>query len=423
MAKITDVDARLILDSRGVPTLEGQVILDHQFGGFFKTPSGASVGKLEACELRDGDPNVYFGKGVNHAIANVKTVIKSALIGKDFDQESLDRCLIELDGTNDKSRLGANSLLAVSGAFFHASAKLVGRPLYDCWPKPERFVMPMPLINVINGGVHANNGLDIQEFMIVPVGAKTFHDAMRQSCEVFQKLKSLLKAQGLSTAVGDEGGFAPQLRNNEAALELLKKAVEEAGYHCGDDFQLALDVAANEIYDKDTGTYQINGAPLSSFEMLDWYKKLVVQFPICSIEDPFCEDDREGFNQITESLGGKIQVVGDDLFVTNAQLIAAGANQRLANAALIKMNQVGTISETLDAIRAAKAANMNTIISHRSGDTEDTTIADLAVLTRAGQIKTGSLCRAERTAKYNRLLGIAEDLGERATYPTKKATP
>lgn len=416
MSKITHVDARMIFDSRGVPTIEGEVILDGTFCGRFKAPSGASVGSLEAVELRDHDPKAYGGKGVRKAISLVHGVIAKALVGQEYGQKDLDQTLIALDGTPTKKNLGANTILAISGAFFHAHAHEAGRELYDCRPGVRDYLLPRPMINVLNGGVHANNGLDIQEFMIVPHGAPGFSEAMRWSAEVFYELKNIIKDRGLSIAVGDEGGFAPTLACNEDALKLLVLAVEKAGYQCGKDFFFALDVAANEIFDGERNAYCVDNELISRTELAAWYCDLAKRYPICSIEDPFSEDDFLGFAELTKLLGTKMQIVGDDLFVTNVDRIRQGFEQKLANAVLIKMNQVGTITETLAAIELAQSVGFGCVISHRSGETEDTTIADLAVLTNAGQIKTGSLSRSERVAKYNRLLRIEKELGSMAQY-------
>ncbi|MCA9508369.1 MAG: phosphopyruvate hydratase [Myxococcales bacterium] len=412
MAKIQKIQARSIFDSRGIPSVEVDLYLKTGEWGRFSTPSGASCGSKEALELRDQDETRYRGKGVSKAIAHIHGEISEALLGsEDFNQQALDECLIKLDGTPNKSRLGANAILPVSGAFFHAMAQLNNQPLYG---KGVR--LPMPMINVINGGSHANNGLNVQEFMIVPKGATSFSEAMRMASEVFQVLKSTLNDRALSTAVGDEGGFAPALANNEEALQLLMISCEKAGYQPGKDIYFALDVAASELLSQEKNCYHMNNEWLSRADLLQWYKKLSDQFPIISIEDPFGENDYQGFIEITKTLGTKVQIVGDDLFVTNERYIKEGIENSYANAVLIKMNQIGTMSETLRSIELAQSGGMKTIISHRSGETEDTTIADLAVLTHAGQIKTGSMSRSERIAKYNRLLRIEEMLGDNAVF-------
>ena len=417
MAKISSLSARQVLDSRGVPTIEAEVILDTKARGVFITPSGASCGKKEALELRDNDPKAFFGRGVKKAIAHVENEIRDAILHREFlEQQELDHLLIELDGTENKARLGANAILSVSGAFFHAMAALREKPLYASGQVREEYVLPMPMINVLNGGVHANNGLDIQEFMIVPVGAQTFSQAIKMAAETFYALKDVLKKSGLSTAVGDEGGFAPALKNNEQALELLISATQRAGLKPHEDISYALDVAASELYDPKNQCYRLDSRLLSREEMLVWYKSMVERFPICSVEDPFHEDDLMGFKQITNELSEKVQIVGDDVFVTNEKYIRDGIENGYANAVLIKMNQIGTITETLASIRLTMEHGFHAIVSHRSGDSEDTTIADLSVMMATGQIKTGSLSRSERCAKYNRLLKIEKDLGSKASF-------
>lgn len=411
MPKIIKIRARRIFDSRGVPSVEADLFLSSGEMGRFSCPSGASCGSKEAIELRDGDNALFNGKGVNKALAHIRTEIAEAVVGKSFSQAELDECLINLDGTANKSRLGANAILPVSGAFFHASALSRKEPLYGLGR-----LLPMPLVNVINGGSHANNGLDVQEFMLVPKGAPNFSEALRMVAEIFHALKSLLNARSLSTGVGDEGGFAPKLARNEEALELLMEASMKAHYQPGRDVFFALDVAANELFDEQKNLYRINQHWLDAAALLDWYAGLSKSFPIISIEDPFHENDYDAFAKITARLGSSVQIVGDDLFVTNERYIQEGIERRYANAVLIKMNQIGTVSETLRAIKMAQNGAMRTIISHRSGETEDTTIADLAVLTEAGQIKTGSMSRSERVAKYNRLLRIEEELGLEARF-------
>lgn len=420
MPKILSLSARQVFDSRGTPTVEAEIKLDNGGHGCFITPSGASCGSKEALELRDADPTKYAGKGVSKAIGHIRDEITRALLGKSFkNQEELDQKLIALDDTPNKSRLGANAILAVSGAFFRALADGEAKPLYELFPRAEPYVMPMPLVNVINGGAHANNGLDIQEFMLVPIGAKSFSESLRYCAEVFYTLKTLLAKLGLSTAVGDEGGFAPMLTSNEQALDLLGEAVQKAGYKIGSDLAIALDVAATELLDSQSQYYNINGLKLNQDQLVNWYEKLVKNYNICSIEDPFGENDYDGFKALMKRIGASTQVVGDDLFVTNEKFIKLGIEHAYANAVLIKMNQIGTISETLSAVSLTQKAGLNAIISHRSGESEDTTIADLAVLTRAGQIKCGSMSRGERIAKYNRLLRIEEELGTQALFQHK----
>jgi enolase len=417
MFKISDIKARQVYDSRGTPTIEADVLLEGGGFGRFITPSGASVGKKEACELRDNDPDQFYGRGVKKALANIHGEIRQRLLSQTFlNQAQFDDELIKLDGSSNKQRLGANAILSVSGAFFHARASQKKQPLYLSDERSEAFLLPLPLVNVINGGVHADNKLDVQEFMLVPSGADTFSACLQMVDETFIALKNLLKSKGLSTTVGDEGGFAPNLRSDEEALDLLMTAIIKAGYKPLVDIKLALDVAAGEIYDESTKTYRINDRVFAWEELLLWYQKMVKDYPIFSIEDPFFEDDFTGFAMMVKNLGQKIQIVGDDLFVTNEHYIREGIERRLANAVLIKMNQIGTITETLQAIALCQKGNLRTVISHRSGDTEDTTIADLAVMTRAGQIKTGSMSRSERTAKYNRLLRIEEELGKAALF-------
>lgn len=412
--QIDKILARQVFDSRGIPTVEVELSLKSGACGRFITPSGASVGKNEALELRDGDTTRFLGRGVEKALRHVREDIARALCGSKFSsQKDLDDTLIALDGTPNKSRLGANAVLAVSGAFFHAHAEEENRPLYQ---GSDSCSLPTPLVNVINGGAHANNGLDIQEFMIVPTGVATFSDAMRVVAETFYALKAILQKSGFSTAVGDEGGFAPKLSSNEHALDLLMAAVEKAGYTPGADVKFALDVAANEMYVATDALYRLNGQKVSREQLLLWYETICSRYPICSIEDPFQEDDVKSFQALVATLGKKIQVVGDDLFVTNKQYIQRGIEHRYANAVLIKMNQIGTITETMEATAMAKSAGFNAIMSHRSGDSEDTTIADLAVKTAASQIKTGSLSRSERVAKYNRLLRIEEALKPHGSF-------
>jgi enolase len=414
----TDIDlvrAREILDSRGRPTIEAEVTLANGAYGIAQVPSGASTGSFEAHELRDGDASRYGGKGVLQAVQNVDETIAPELIGMDaIQQELIDRTMIELDGSANKAKVGANAILAVSLATAKASANALGIPLYRYLGGPLANLLPVPLMNVINGGAHADNNVDIQEFMIVPVGAASFREALRWGAEVFASLSKVLHDKGLATGVGDEGGFAPNLESNQAALDLLMTAIEKAGYKPGEQVALALDVAASEFY-KD-GQYTYDGATHSPSELIDYLANLVNQYPIVSIEDGLHEDDWQHWQLLTEKLGSRVQLVGDDLFVTNPSRLQKGIDQKAGNAILIKLNQIGTLTETLQAIDLATRNGYRSIISHRSGETEDTTIADLAVATRAGQIKTGSLCRSERVAKYNQLLRIEDELGYQAVY-------
>jgi enolase len=417
MGKIQTVRAREVLDSRGNPTVEVEVILDTGFFGRAIVPSGASTGKHEALELRDKDPKRYLGKGVQKAVFNVNEIIAPQLEGLDSTaQAEIDRLLCELDGTENKSKLGANAILGVSMAVARASAEELGLPLFAYLGGVRAKVLPVPFMNVLNGGVHADNPLDIQEFMIAPVGAETFRRALRMGVETYQTLKAVLKEKGLNTSVGDEGGFAPQIATPEEALELLMTAIERAGYKPGEDIALAIDAAASEFYED--GFYYLRGIgkKLSREELCEYYENLVNSYPIISLEDPFSEDDPEGFKLITERLEDKVQIVGDDIFVTNPKLILWGIEERLANAVLIKLNQIGTVTETISAVELAYKHGWRAMISHRSGETEDTFIADLAVALNTGQIKTGAPCRSERTAKYNQLLRIEEYLGSSAQY-------
>jgi enolase len=412
---IDSIVAREVLDSRGTPTVEAEVLLEGGATGRAIVPSGASTGAHEAHELRDGDAKRYFGKGVLQAVSNVEEKIAPALLGLSaLDQGTVDAAMRELDGSDNKSALGANAVLAVSMAVARAAANGVGLPLYRYLGGPMATLLPVPLMNVINGGAHASNNLDFQEFMLVPHGASSFREALRMGAEVFHTLKGLLSAQGLSTAVGDEGGFAPDLAGNDAAGELLIQAIEKAGYRPGDQISLALDVASTEFY-KD-GRYAFGGGSYTSAEMVDQLAQLVSRYPIVSIEDGLAEDDWEGWSLLTERLGKTVQLVGDDLFVTNSSRLQRGIDQGIANSILIKVNQIGSLTETLQAIDLAGRAGYTSVISHRSGETEDTTIADLAVATRAGQIKTGSLSRSDRVAKYNQLLRIEDELGSQAVY-------
>jgi enolase len=419
MSQIKKIHAIEILDSRGNPTVQAEVVLSTGEIGIAAAPSGASTGSREAIELRDHDAKRFLGKGVLKAVEAVNGEINAALRGMDATQQKIiDETMIALDGTPNKSRLGANAILAVSLATAKAAANSQHVPLYQYLTNEKTFELPVPMMNIINGGAHADNNLDIQEFMILPVGAPTFADAVRYGAEVFHHLKKFLQEKNLNTSVGDEGGFAPNLPNNEAALEAILKAIEMAGYKPGKDICLGLDVASNEIFQN--GKYHLDGKALSAEQLTEYYAGLAAKYPIISIEDGMAEDDWQGWHVLTESLGQKIQLVGDDLFVTNTELLEKGIKQHVANAILIKPNQIGTLTETLAAIQMAKKARYNTIMSHRSGETEDTTIADLAVGTNAGQIKTGSLCRSDRVAKYNRLLQIAHELGNKAHYAGRK---
>jgi enolase len=417
-----DVVAREILDSRGTPTVEADVLLESGILGRAAVPSGASTGSREAIELRDGDPQRYGGKGVLKAVENVNTEICEAIIGLDaVEQALIDQTMIELDDTENKSRLGANAILAVSLATAKAAAEESGLPLYRYLGGAGRMQLPVPLMNVINGGAHANNSLDLQEFMIIPVGAASFREALRCGAEVFQTLKKLINGRGMPTQVGDEGGFAPNLPSNEAALKLIMEAIEQAGYRPGDDVAIGLDCASSEFF-RD-GLYQLDseGLKLSAAEFADYLAAWVAKYPIISIEDGMAEGDWDGWEILTDKLGDEIQLVGDDLFVTNTRILREGIKRGVANSILIKINQIGTLSETFAAIEMAKRANYTSVVSHRSGETEDTIIADIAVATNALQIKTGSLSRSDRLAKYNQLLRIEEDLGDSAGYPGKEA--
>ena len=412
---ITEIRAREILDSRGRPTVEAEVYLANGGFGLAQVPSGASTGSFEAHQLRDEDSSRYGGKGVLKAVANIEDKIAPALEGMDaFDQIGIDRSMIELDGTPTKSKLGANAILAVSLANSKAVANALGVPLYRYLGGPLANLLPVPLMNVINGGAHASNNVDFQEFMIVPVGATSFKEALRWGAEIFAALSKVLDQKGLLTGVGDEGGFAPNLESNQAALELLVSAIESAGYKPGEQVALALDVAASEFYQG--GNYTYDGSSHTPVEFIDYLTDLTTKYPIVSIEDGLHEEDWASWQLLTQKIGSKVQLVGDDLFVTNSVRLRQGIEQKSANSILIKLNQIGTLTETLQTIDLATRNGFKSIISHRSGETEDTTIADLAVATRAGQIKTGSLCRSERVAKYNRLLRIEDELGDLAVY-------
>jgi enolase len=422
MSSIIDIVAREILDSRGNPTVEADVLIESGVMGRASVPSGASTGSREALELRDLDNTRYGGKGVLRAVENINTEISEAIMGLDAQEQSfIDQTLIDLDGTENKGRLGANAMLAVSMAVAKAAAEESGLPLYRYFGGSGGMQMPVPMMNVINGGAHANNSLDMQEFMIVPIGALTFRDALRCGAEVFQALKKLLDAKGLSTTVGDEGGFAPNLANHEAAIQLILEAIDKAGYQPGTDVVLALDCASSEFYKDGKYNLEGEGLKLSSGEFTDFLAAWTDKFPIISIEDGMAESDWEGWRGLTSRLGKTVQLVGDDLFVTNTKILREGIQLGVANSILIKVNQIGTLTETFAAIEMAKRAGYTSVISHRSGETEDTTIADIAVGMNALQIKTGSLSRSDRVAKYNQLLRIEEDLGDGAGYPGRDA--
>ena len=422
MSEIRTVHAREILDSRGNPTVEVEVWLDSGAFGRAMVPSGASTGKREAMELRDGESSRYLGKGVRRAVQNVIETIAPEVEGMEAaEQAAVDQALLELDGTPNKSSLGANAILGVSLAVARAAADDCGLPLYQYLGGPGARVLPVPFMNVLNGGAHADNGLDIQEFMVVPVGAGSFAEALRTGAEIFHTLKKLLHDQGLSTGVGDEGGFAPNLGGNAEALDFLLRATERAGYRPGEDVLVAIDAAASEFGERGRYTLRADRAEKSSEEMVDLYESLLQRYPVCSIEDGLGEDDWAGWGALTRRLGGRVQLVGDDLFVTNTAILQEGIRKDVANAILVKVNQIGTLTETLEAIEVAKRAGYGTMISHRSGETEDTFVADLAVAVNAGQIKTGSLARGERTAKYNQLLRIEEELGAAAVWPGRAA--
>ncbi len=425
MPYIQHVYAREVLDSRGNPTVEVEVLTDSGAFGRALVPSGASTGEYEAVELRDGDKSRYLGKGVLKAVENVNTIIAEKILGMDVtDQVGIDRLMIELDGTENKGKLGANAILGVSMACAHAAADYVGLPLYRYLGGFNAKQLPTPMMNILNGGSHADNNVDFQEFMIMPVGAPTFREAIRMGAEVFHHLKKVLAGKGLNTAVGDEGGFAPNLGSNREALEVIMEAIRQAGYEPGKDIYLAMDVASSEFYNKETGKYDLAGegrTGLTSEDMVNFYEELCNEFPIISIEDGLDENDWEGHKLLTERLGKKVQLVGDDLFVTNTKRLAKGIEMGVGNSILIKVNQIGTLTETFEAIEMAKRAGYTAVISHRSGETEDATIADIAVATNAGQIKTGSMSRTDRIAKYNQLLRIEDDLGDLAVYDGLKS--
>jgi len=427
MHKISKVFAREILDSRGNPTVEVDVTLSDGSFGRSAVPSGASTGSYEAVELRDGDKKRYGGKGVLKAVENVNIILKKAIVGKEWNQRTLDSKMIEVDGTENKSKIGANAILGVSLAFAHASAKSEKKPLYKYFKEigktgyPMR--MPVPMMNIINGGKHAENSTDLQEFMIMPTGAKTFAEALRYGAETFHALKKILKGKGLNVSVGDEGGYAPSLPNNESAIQVIIEAIELAGFKPGKDISIAIDGAASELFDKEKNKYILSSEKkeLTSDEMVAWYEELVKKYPIVSIEDGLAEDDWSGYQLMTKKIGKKVQIVGDDLFVTNIKRLREGIEKKAGNSILIKLNQIGTVSETIDAINMAKKAGYTSVVSHRSGETEDATIADLVVGLGTGQIKTGSLCRSERVCKYNQLLRIEEETKGKVVFPGKGA--
>ncbi len=424
MSIIEAIGAREILDSRGNPTIEVEVLLTDDAFGRAAVPSGASTGAFEAHESRDGDKKRYLGKGVLNAVTAVLDEVDEKLAGLDSrDQRAVDAALIELDGTPNKERIGANAILGVSLATARAAADSEELQLYEYLGQNEGVTLPVPLMNIINGGAHADTGVDIQEFMIVPLGAETFTEALRWGVEVYHNLKSLLHSRGLSTGLGDEGGFAPELPTNAAALDLIAEAVAKAGYELGKDIALALDVAATEFYSEETGKYTFEGQERTTDEMIEYYAGLVAKYPLVSIEDPLAEDDWAGWTKMTAQLGEKVQLVGDDLYVTNPARLQKGIDEKAGNAILVKVNQIGTLTETRDAVALAQSHGMKAIISHRSGETEDTFIADLAVATNAGQIKTGAPARSERVAKYNQLLRIEEELMDRAVYAGRDAFP
>ncbi len=419
MSVITDIYAREILDSRGNPTVEVEVYLEDGAMGRAAVPSGASTGAFEAVELRDGDKGRYMGKGVLTAVENINEHIAPELEGWDvFDQVGIDKLMIELDGTPNKGKFGANAILGVSIAVAKAAADSLGLSLYEYVGGTNAKTLPVPMMNIMNGGAHADNNVDIQEFMVMPVGATSFREALRWGAEIYHSLKSVLKSKGLATGVGDEGGFAPNLPTNEDALKVIMEAIEKAGYKPGEQIKLALDVAANELFDEKTGKYALasEGKEFTAAELVDYYAGLVEKYPIISIEDGLAEEDWSAWKLMVEKLGDKIQIVGDDLFVTNTERLSKGIKEKSANSILIKLNQIGTITETLDAIEMAKRAGFTTISSHRSGETADSTIADMAVAVNAGQIKTGAPARTDRVEKYNQLLRIEEQLGENAIY-------
>ncbi len=421
-SKIKNIIGREIIDSRGNPTVEADVILESGVIGRAAVPSGASTGTREALELRDGDKSRFLGKGVQKAVAHVNNELKAVCVGLDTtDQRAIDNAMLAADGTENKDNLGANALLAVSLATAHASANAQNKALYEVLATSNDFLMPVPMMNIINGGSHADNSVDLQEFMVIPVGAPTMAEAIRYGAEIFHSLKNVLNDKGLNTAVGDEGGFAPDLPSNEAAISVILQAVEKAGFKPGEDIYIGIDAASSEFYKNGQYVLASENKSLDSEQFIDVLEDWVSKYPILSIEDGLDEGDWDGWKSLTERLGKKIQLVGDDLFVTNTKILQEGIDKQISNSILIKVNQIGTLSETLDAIDMAKKANYTAVISHRSGETEDTTIADLAVATSAGQIKTGSMSRSDRVAKYNQLLRIAEHLGDQCQYAGKKA--
>jgi len=421
MSKISNIKARQILDSRGNPTVEVDVTTDTGFIGRAAVPSGASTGKHEAVELRDGDHTAFLGKGVLGAVNNVNTAILTALVGIEVkDQETIDNTMITLDGTANKSSLGANAILGVSLAVAKAAAMEQGKPLYSHLCNSDSYILPIPMMNILNGGAHADNGIDFQEFMVMPVGATSFSHALKMGAEIFHRLKEVLKKNNLSINVGDEGGFAPNIKSNEEAIKLVVQSIEKAGYRPGEDVYIALDPASSEFYDEVEGCYHLKkstGEKLSSSEMVGFWKSWTDKYPIVSLEDGMAEDDWEGWLELTNVLGGKVQLVGDDLFVTNIKRLERGIKNNIANSILIKVNQIGTLTETIQAINLAHQNDYTSVMSHRSGETEDTSIADLSVALGTGQIKTGSLCRSDRIAKYNQLLRIEEQLNGTGTFP------
>lgn len=422
MSAIAKVIAREVLDSRGNPTIEAEIETESGAVGSAMVPSGASTGIREALELKDGDKNRYLGRGVLKAVKNIETKISPVVVGMEVtDQSGVDQAMIELDGTHNKASLGANAILAVSMATAHAAANEKGVPLYEYLGGDGPFTMPVPMMNIINGGAHADNSVDIQEFMILPVGASSIREAVRYGTEIFHALKSVLSSKGLSTTVGDEGGFAPNLSSNEEAIEVILEAIDNAGYKAGEDILLGLDVASSEFFEDGKYNLKSENKILSAEEFIDFLLPWFEKYPLITMEDGMAEDDWDGWRLLTDKLGKDVQLVGDDLFVTNTEILKEGIDKNIGNSILIKVNQIGTLTETIDAINMAKEAGYTAVISHRSGETEDTTIADLAVATSAGQIKTGSLSRSDRVAKYNRLMKIEDQLGDRASYPGRDA--
>ena len=422
MSAIAKIIAREVLDSRGNPTIEAEIVTESGAVGSAMVPSGASTGIREALELKDGDKNRYLGRGVLKAVENIETKISSVVVGMEVtDQSGVDQAMIDLDGTPNKASLGANAILAVSMATAHAAANEKGIPLYEYLGGDGPFIMPVPMMNIINGGAHADNSVDIQEFMILPVGASSIREAVRYGTEIFHALKSVLSAKGLSTTVGDEGGFAPNLSSNEEAIEVILEAIDKAGFKAGEDILLGLDVASSEFYEDGKYNLESENKILSAEEFIDFLLPWFDKYPLITMEDGMAEEDWDGWRLLTDKLGKNIQLVGDDLFVTNTEILKEGIDKNIGNSILIKVNQIGTLTETIAAINMAKEAGYTAVVSHRSGETEDTTIADLAVATSAGQIKTGSLSRSDRVAKYNRLMKIEDQLGDRASYPGKDA--